>query len=437
MTAPGTIERGSALIVVLFLVTVLSLLGIGVMATAMMDLKISDSYTRSLKALYAADAGLNQAVALLEYDPNTGNVAPNPTGTPFLQEQFYDGNYSLWMWNRRVRGNGVTEDFPIPGSRQVVVLGSDGYRSSRRLEAIVIPSRRAPKALDYATFSCAGSTMNNGDVQGTMYASGDISWAGTSPAYVNAEALGAYSGTKDLKNGWVHANGSIGNNSSKAPKGCRTAGNTITKVSNCNGIVATNVSPAPVREYCDMTSADWDPGMLDLTEAEVQVYRDQTDPLNHHDPGWAVGSGTLTLPQRVWVSGGNATFTGTTLRYTGDTVLLVDGGNFVCSACKIEMGPAGAYLTIITSSGNMTFTGSAASKFIGVLWAGVWTATGPPAAGSISVASNYDLKIKGEVVAAGGTISNTSKLHAYLNAGKPPHFGDLTGFAISEWRETR
>ena len=70
---PGT--RGAALLLVIFAMAFIALLAVAVLDVAATDLGILRNHMNGLKALYAAEAGLNTAIANLRQDKSASGTA--------------------------------------------------------------------------------------------------------------------------------------------------------------------------------------------------------------------------------------------------------------------------------------------------------------------------------------------------------------------------
>src|SRR3990172_3485278 len=71
-------ESGIVLIAVLMLIVILALVGTIAVITTNTDIKISGNYKNSVKALYAAQAGIEEARARLRGSPSSANYAGDP-----------------------------------------------------------------------------------------------------------------------------------------------------------------------------------------------------------------------------------------------------------------------------------------------------------------------------------------------------------------------
>jgi len=95
-TRPQGKHRGVALLLVIFAIAFISALAVAVMAVATTDLAILRNHTSGLKALYAAEAGLADAIAALRGDYGmSGTVAGTltaPDGTTCQYQAEVDNN---------------------------------------------------------------------------------------------------------------------------------------------------------------------------------------------------------------------------------------------------------------------------------------------------------------------------------------------------------
>jgi Tfp pilus assembly protein PilX len=74
-------ERGSALVVVLWVLVALSALALSASAGAVVDLRLAARHREHAAALGAAEAGVAEALAALRRDPSRAAVADSVTGT--------------------------------------------------------------------------------------------------------------------------------------------------------------------------------------------------------------------------------------------------------------------------------------------------------------------------------------------------------------------
>lgn len=83
-------ESGIVLIAVLALIVILALVGTIAVITTNTDIKISGNYKNSVKALYAAQAGIEEARARLRGTSSTANYAGDPAPNP-------DGSWTAYL----------------------------------------------------------------------------------------------------------------------------------------------------------------------------------------------------------------------------------------------------------------------------------------------------------------------------------------------------
>src|SRR5512138_2482518 len=80
----GGRERGAALVLVLFLITTLTVLGVLVLNTSIIETKMANNQKLSSQAFYAAEAGLERGLAkvMLDYeqDPLSASTGNKPWG---------------------------------------------------------------------------------------------------------------------------------------------------------------------------------------------------------------------------------------------------------------------------------------------------------------------------------------------------------------------
>lgn len=90
-------EKGMILIIVLALIAILTLVGTTAVITTTTDIKISGNYKNSVKALYAAQAGIEEGRARLRGTSSADNYAGDPAANPNANWSAYIFTSNTWQ----------------------------------------------------------------------------------------------------------------------------------------------------------------------------------------------------------------------------------------------------------------------------------------------------------------------------------------------------
>ena len=115
-------ERGTALIMSLVILMILTILGITAMSTASLEEKMSGNTQESTRAFEAAESGLNDAMNTAGgLDLNTSNTAPK-TLSPFSYDSGKSGSAIVTTWfvqfSPPKRGSGYGSNFDAANFEQ-------------------------------------------------------------------------------------------------------------------------------------------------------------------------------------------------------------------------------------------------------------------------------------------------------------------------------
>ncbi|MEW6278436.1 MAG: hypothetical protein AB1758_07445, partial [Candidatus Eremiobacterota bacterium] len=160
------IRRGSALVMILAMVAVLSVLAASVGSVSTQNLRSTTTHARGRQMDYAALSGIQVSLGFLSQDPN--HKTPVQGSLPTLSRCDYDvqvvNNYDGSMGDPYVGPNGVT----VPkGTVYLTSVGRNGTHASAPLSALAY---REDVTLNTAAFGhksvdVVGSNLSSWDVQ--------------------------------------------------------------------------------------------------------------------------------------------------------------------------------------------------------------------------------------------------------------------------------
>jgi hypothetical protein len=134
-------QDGTALIGIILVMMVISFLGTSVFMNSNAELKINSSYTQSLRALYAAEAGLQELLHHFRWDPEgfLQKRTGQDLGFPIAEPPFQNGPGSkYWLMDLRYDAQSP------PNYAEVIIVGKEvGQNASCRIRATIYASADA------------------------------------------------------------------------------------------------------------------------------------------------------------------------------------------------------------------------------------------------------------------------------------------------------
>jgi len=128
-------QRGAALILALMILSLIAVLGGGLLTSITLDVWVSENYKTGIQALYLAEGGIEEArVELLRSGLTLTSLLSMNAGQPFISGNDGVGQYQVWLSNDVVDGPTSTVD-----TNQIVKLLSfaEVGNSRKSIEATV------------------------------------------------------------------------------------------------------------------------------------------------------------------------------------------------------------------------------------------------------------------------------------------------------------
>jgi Tfp pilus assembly protein PilX len=425
-------EKGLVLIAALALIAILALVATISVTTTYTDIKISSNYKTSVQSFYIAEAGVHRAIGMLNdatTDDWIGNLA-DTTDAFSGDNSFGNGTYQVEV---------EVEDDPTPGSVRINSTGS-ASTSSSTVETIVT-KQYYDILLNYAMFDCGGLDLKEGETNiisgGDVYVNGtiDLEESGIQQIQGNVYATGdiVIGGTSSIT-GNAFANGNIDLESSASLNidGNATAGGIVSgpvgwenKVS---GSVSDGVSPDPVIDQCSGNNlAD-----IIITSEDIQDFRDNPDTFKithnytfnsaHNYTGIVHITGNFKLEE-------NATF-------SGNVIFIVDGNVEIKGS--LTSSPPGSTVTFLVPTGNFKVKDGGTFTIDGTVLVGTVNQDGSGVTGGkIEVKNGSNLTVNGNVIAVNGDIDASSGGAFTINYQSPNDSNLIApnNYTMTQWRQ--
>ncbi|MFO7882715.1 MAG: pilus assembly PilX N-terminal domain-containing protein [Kosmotogaceae bacterium] len=193
-------QKGMSLLTVLIFVFVLVTIVVSLLVMASNDIKLSSIHEDSTKAFYIAEAGLAEAIEII--DNNWENNQEGITGFPLENIEYGEGSYSVSAEEKTIEGEeGETKD-GIELTSEGVVFQNGERRASRKVQIKV--GQLAEESTNHIIFDYAIAGRNliklediGSGVEGDLYCEGDIENEGV-PVDGIANATGTIEGDENF-----------------------------------------------------------------------------------------------------------------------------------------------------------------------------------------------------------------------------------------------